>query len=248
MSEANKNHEQTGKTEHYEQTGVAITCRGYAEYERMFDLDEHTLRQGRVLDVSAGASSFAAEARTRAIDVTSADPRYSLPAGQIGEESYAEIETSTEKLTRLAHRFDWSYYGNIDNHKAGRLKSISLFLNEYATSAGRSHYAAERLPELSFPDDTFALVLCSHFLFLYQEQFDDTFHRAALAELLRVCRPGGEVRVYPLLSLRWEPYPHLTELMEHLESLGGSCSLRASRMPFIPGSTQMLCVRKNGQV
>lgn len=234
--------------EHYEQVGVAVTCRGYDEYVKMFDLDEETLRRGSVLDVSAGASSFAAEARKRAIRVVCADPRYVLIHEQLGEESFAEIETSTEKLTRLAHRFDWSYYGDIERHKAGRMQSLSLFLQDYAEPSGRERYKADRLPELSFPDDTFSLVLCSHFLFLYQEQFDDAFHRAALAELLRVCRPEGEVRVYPLLSLRWEPYPGLSELIAYLESLGGSCTLKPSKLPFIPGSTQMLCIRKGIQV
>lgn len=232
------------QTERYEQIGVAMTCRGYAEYERMFDLDEPMLRRGKVLDVAAGASSFAAEARGRGIDVTCADPRYAKTVEQIGEEGFAEIGTSSEKLAKLAHRFDWSYYGDIERHKAGRIQSLNLFLQDYAEHSARNRYTADLLPKLSFPDDTFTLVLCSHFLFLYQEQFDDAFHRAALAELLRVCRPGGEIRVYPLLSLRWEPYPGLPELMAHLELLGGRCELRKSGLPFIPGSTDMLCIRK----
>jgi SAM-dependent methyltransferase len=232
------------QTERYEQIGVAMTCRGYAEYERMFDLNEQMLRRGKVLDVAAGASSFAAEARSRGIDVVCADPRYAQSVEQIGEEGFAEIGTSTEKLARLADRFDWSYYGDMERHKAGRIQSLNLFLQDYAEPAARNRYMADLLPELSFPDDSFSLVLCSHFLFLYREQFDDAFHRAALAELLRVCRPGGEVRVYPLLSLRWEPYPELPELMAYVESLGGICDFRKSGLPFIPGSTDMLCIRK----
>jgi SAM-dependent methyltransferase len=232
------------QTEHYDQIGVAMTCRGYAEYERMFDLDEEALRRGIVLDVAAGASSFAAEAGRRGIDVLCADPRYAQSPEQIGAEGLAEIGTSSEKLARLAHRFDWSYYGDIERHKAGRIQSLGLFLQDYAEPSSRSRYRAEHLPELSFPDDTFSTVLCSHFLFLYREQFDDAFHRAALGELLRVCKPGGEVRVYPLQSLRWEPYPELPELLAYLESLGSTCTRKPSGLPFIPGSTEMLCIRK----
>lgn len=228
----------------YEQIGVAMTCRGYAEYERMFGLNEGLLRRGRVLDVAAGASSFAAEARRMGIDVVCADPRYAQTPDRMSEEGYAEIETSSEKLARLAHRFDWSYYGHIDNHKAGRIRSMELFIQDYSQPDAGERYIAEALPSLSFADDTFSLVLCSHFLFLYRDQFGDDFHRAALKELMRVCRPGGEVRVYPLLSLGWEPYPGMAELIEELESLGGTCSFEKSGLPFIPGSSELLRICK----
>lgn len=232
------------QNEHYDQIGVAMTCRGYDEYERMFGLSEERLKSGPVLDVAAGASSFAAEARSIGIDVVCADPRYAQSPEQIGEEGFAEIETSTEKLARLTHIYDWSYYGDIERHKAGRIRSMKRFLQDYSEPSARGRYVPDLLPALSFADDAFSLVLCSHFLFLYREQFDDAFHRAALTELLRVCRKGGEVRVYPLLSLRWEPYPKLAELMAELESLGGACTLQKSGLPFIPGSSDMLVVRK----
>ncbi|WP_245954361.1 class I SAM-dependent methyltransferase [Paenibacillus flagellatus] len=231
--------------EHYEQIGVAMTCRGFAEYERMFGLDSASLVGAAVLDVAAGASSFAAEARARGIAVHCADPRYELSPERIREEGLAEIESSSAKLSGLADKFDWSYYGDIGKHRAGRLESLRTFLREYEDPSTRSqYYKADRLPSLPFADDRFDLVLCSHFLFLYRDAFDDAFHRAAMAELLRVCRPGGEVRVYPLLSLRWEPYPALAELLSHLESLGAACELRPSALPFIPGSTELLVVRK----
>lgn len=228
----------------YEQVGVAMTCRGYAEYERMFGLNAELLKSGPVLDVAAGASSFAAEVRSMGVDVVCADPRYAMSPGQIGEEGATEIESSTLKLAGLADKFDWSYYGNPQSHKAGRLESLDRFLSDYSLPGARERYVPDKLPSLSFADDRFALVLCSHFLFLYGDQFDDTFHRAALEELLRVCRPGGEVRVYPLLSLRWERYPGLPALIAFLESRGASCELRTSGLPFIPGSSEMLCITK----
>lgn len=235
------------QTDGYEQIGVAMTCRGYAEYERMFDLDETVLRtrSGTVLDVAAGASSFAAEARSKGFTVVSADPRYGHTAEQLEAEGLAEIATSSEKLGRLADRFDWSYYGDLERHRAGRFESLRMFVQDYAKSDRREKYKAEQLPNFSFADDTFSMVLCSHFLFLYREQFDDGFHRAALAELLRVCRPGGEVRIYPILGLDWKPYPQFGDLIAYLESLGAKCRLHQSGLPFIPGSTQMLCILKD---
>jgi len=233
---------------YYEQVGVAVTCRGYTEYERMFALDEAALRRGEVLDVASGASSFAAEARSRGVRVISVDPRYAMTAEELGEESRAEIETSAGKLAGLMHLYDWSYYGSMERHKAMRLESLRTFLRDYAEPGARRRYVAASLPSLPFEDGRFALVLCSHFLFLYGEQFDEAFHQAALVELLRVCEPGGEVRVYPVVTLRFRPYAALAQLIAHLEALGASCSLDPAGLPFLPNSDRMLVVRKRAKV
>jgi len=80
----------------------------------------------------------------------------------------------------------------------------------------------------------------SHFLFLYEGQFDRQFHLDALRELLRVCRRDGEIRIYPVFTLRWERYPHLEELLDELKGEGIQSSMLESRLPFIPGSKEVL--------
>ncbi len=47
----------------YEQIGVAMTCRSYEEYERMFACDFGGSKLGAILDIAGGASSFTADAR-----------------------------------------------------------------------------------------------------------------------------------------------------------------------------------------
>jgi hypothetical protein len=42
------------------------------------------------------------------------------------------------------------------------------------------------LPILPFADAAFDLALCSHCLFLYSTQLDETFHRAAIRERFRL--------------------------------------------------------------
>lgn len=245
MSETNNR-----KLEHYEQIGVAMTCRSYEEYLLMFDLNPGMLAQGPILDVAAGASSFAASAADQGFDVTAADPLYALSPEQIRDKGLGEIEASTGKLAKLQEKFDWSYYGSIHQHRAGREHALEQFTKDFAEmrpprtdSDVPNKYVPAFLPKLPFADDAFSLVLCSHFLFLYQEQFDAAFHEAALLELARVCRPGGEVRVYPLMTLRWERYPQLDALILALEDRGIACKLEQSRLPFIPGSTEMLVMR-----
>ncbi|MFC4102762.1 class I SAM-dependent methyltransferase [Paenibacillus xanthanilyticus] len=225
----------------YAQVGVAMTCRGFDEYTRMFDLNETQLAQGEVLDIAAGGSSFTAELGARGFQGTALDPRYGSPDTDAWiAEAREEIETSTAKLDALSGQFDWTYYGDISRHRAGRVASLNKFTEHLASEAGRSRYVAGALPELPFEDDRFSLVLCSHFLFLYADQFGPEFHERAVAEMMRVCAPGGTVKIYPLLSLKWEPYPHLPHIMKAASRLGGTPELFSSKLPFIPGSEQGL--------
>lgn len=227
----------------YDQIGVAMTCRSYQEYIDMFGLSRESLRGRKVLDLAAGASSFAAEASGLA-DVTACDPRYGLTAEQLEAEGEAEIETSTAKLERLQEQFLWDYYGNLSRHRAGRERSLKRFAEDFRTH-GAARYAAGSLPKLPFEAECFDLALVSHFLFLYGEQFDYDFHRAAFEELVRVTRPGGEIRVYPLVTLKFEPYPRLDELADELgRRCGVAVRKERSLLPFIPDSEEMLVIRK----
>jgi SAM-dependent methyltransferase len=232
------------KAAFYPQAGVAVTCRSFSEYEAMFSLEEDLLSRGPILDVAGGASSFTADANARGLACVAADPRYALLPEVLHEESMKEIAVSTEKLSTLRERFDWSYYGSLEAHRANREASLVRFSEHYRREQGRGTYVSASLPSLPFPDETFSLALCSHFLFLYEEQFPVSFHLEAVKELYRVVRPGGEVRMYPLHSLRWARYPALGELVEALEREGACVRELPSGLPFIPGSTQLFSVKK----
>jgi hypothetical protein len=230
----------------YEQAGVAMTCRAYAEYVSMFALGELNGQSGPVLDVASGASSFTAEANARGIMAVSADPLYALDAEEMAKHGEREIELSTAKLQAIRDSFDWSYYGSLERHRALREQSLSLFVEDYKAFKEKGRYVTAELPQLPFQDGEFALVLCSHFLFLYKDQFDYEFHLQAVRELIRVCRIGGQVRIYPLRSLQWEYYPDMDRLLQTLEEEGIKAGLMASELPFMPGSYELLCLAKSG--
>lgn len=229
------------KAEVYEQIGVAATCRGYEEYERMFALPRE-LEGKKLLDVAGGASSFAADCFARGIDATAVDPRYALTPEAMLTDAREEIETSTEKLRALSHKLDWTFYGNIELHREGRLASFARFAADYSAPGSRGRYISGSLPSLPMADDAYDIVLCSHFLFLYADQFGPEFHEQALMDMIRVCRPGGQVRVYPLITLRWEPYPHMERLLEAIRRAGAEPRFEESQLPFIPGSKNLLVV------
>ncbi|WP_309120154.1 methyltransferase domain-containing protein [Paenibacillus sp.] len=228
----------------YPQIGVAVTCRSFREYEAMFALEDDAPFRGPTLDVAGGASSFAAEARRRGARVVSADPRYAKTAEALYAESAEEIAASTAKLERARERFDWTFYGSPEAHRENREASLERFIADYRAEAGSGAYTAASLPRLPFEDGAFALTLCSHFLFLYEEQFGTEFHRDALRELYRVTRPGGEVRIYPLYTLKHERYPGLDDIVREFEAAGADVRLPPSRLTFIPGSTRLLLIRK----
>ncbi|WP_079908600.1 methyltransferase domain-containing protein [Paenibacillus sp. 32352] len=230
---------------HYEQAGVAMTCRSFTEYELMFALDKEQLQEGPILDVASGASSFSAEAAAKGYRSQAADPLYSMDAEAIREHGEREIELSTRKLDAIKDVYDWSYYGDLDRHRAMREQSLQRFIEDFKRHEGSDKYTAARLPELPFDNDSFSLVLCSHFLFLYQEQFDEAFHLQAVRELLRVCRQGGRVLIYPLYSLRWERYPALDSMLAELSSEGITVETGVSRLAFIPESTEFLILKKS---
>ncbi len=227
----------------YEQQGVAMTCRSFEEYVKMFALNQEALSRGPILDVAAGASSFVAEANARGLHAVAADPMYELDPDDIVRSGLREIDVSTGKLAGLQEHFDWTYYGNIASHRMIREASLRRFADDYR-EAGQSRYIAARLPELPMPDDSFELVLCSHFLFLYGDQFDYDFHRRAVEELLRVCREGGQVLIYPIRTLKFARYAHLSELLDACAAAGGSARFAATELPFIPGSTEILALTR----
>jgi hypothetical protein len=230
----------------YEQIGTAFTCRSFGEYARMFALDDPPIQPCEVLDAAAGASSFTADAARRGFRAVAVDPRYRMTQEEIFAEARTEIDVSTAKLAKLQDLFDFSYYGDLDRHRAGREASLERFIADFTADRreGSGRYVAAELPHLPFEDGRFDLVLCSHFLFLYGEHFDEAFHEQAVFELIRVCRPGGEVRIYPLVTLSFREYPHLERLTEKVRDAGCEVGFPASRLPFIPGSHRLMVIRK----
>jgi hypothetical protein len=224
----------------YDQVGVAVTCRSYEEYLAMFALTEEELLRGPVLDAASGASSFAASARLRGVDAAAVDPLFRMDTESMRLYTEGEMEEAEHKCAELAHVYDWSFYGSPEEHRVLRRRSLELFHEDFARPEAADRYVSAELPQLPFADRSFHTVLCSHFLFLYGEKFDYDVHRESLMELLRVCRPGGSVRVYPLLDLRWNPYPRLSELLADIRQKGYTVKLLKSGLPFIPKSTELL--------
>ena len=93
------------------------------------------------------------------------------------------------------------------------------------------------LPKLPFENDRFDLALCSHFLFLYFDNFSAEFH---LESILEMCRVTKEVRIFPLLKLSGEISPLVMPMIEKLATKGYKSKVKHVDYEFQKEGNQMM--------
>jgi hypothetical protein len=215
--------------------------RSFDEYRRMFALSEADL--GRtLLGVGDGPASFNAEGTERGVRVVSCDPLYRWSAAQIEARIAATFDRVLEQTRRNADQFVWTGgIGTVEQLGEARMAAMQRFLHDYDAGLAACRYVDAALPTLPLGDSAFDLALCSHFLFLYSTQLDETFHRAASRELCRVAR---EVRVFPLLALDGRRSPHVDACARDLREQGYRVEIETVPYEFQRGGNEMLRVRR----
>jgi hypothetical protein len=214
--------------------------RSYDEYCRMFALTEADLA-ARILGCGDGPASFNAEATRLGGHVVSCDPLYQFDAAQIRQRIDATYDTVLEQARQNAGEFVWDTIRSLDELGRLRMAAMNAFLDDYASGVAEGRYITAELPQLPFDDGAFDVALCSHFLFLYSQQFDEAFH---LASMLELCRVAREVRVFPLLALGAQPSPHLAPVTAALEASRFAVSVERVPYEFQRGGNQMLRVTR----
>lgn len=205
----------------------------------MFDLGDDELT-GRVLDCSAGVSSFVAEAGERGCRATAVDPAFSLGRSRLSELGRDDHDRGTAIADQHADRFTWDWYGDPQRRTTLRRTALARFLTDVV--AHPSRYIAGALPQLPFRADTFDLAVCSHLLFTWADQLGCAWHAAALTELARV---AGEVRIFPtVVQGRGDPVPFWDELMTDLRAAGLRAEEREVPYMFQVGANRMLVVQR----
>ncbi|WP_342745980.1 methyltransferase domain-containing protein [Nocardiopsis flavescens] len=212
-----------------------MSSRTFGEYRAMFGLSDADLRS-RVLDCPGGAASFTAEAAGHGCRAVAADPEYARGPGRLADLVLAETGHKHAALVERAADFEWSWLGGPGDHRLLRSRAARRFAADAARRPGR--YVAAALPHLPFRDGAFDLALSSHLLFSYGARLDEDFHRAALAELVRVSR---QVRLYPLVSHTEDvPYPGLDRLRAWAARHGVASRLVPVDYRFQRGAHKML--------
>lgn len=216
--------------------------RSLSEYERMFALTPRDFKK-KLLGCGDGPASFNAEAAGRGCRVVSCDPLYALAADAI-RARIAETFPLIIRQTR-AHAGAYIWGQGIDSIEALgmlRMSAMTLFLQDYETGKAAGRYREMALPSLEFADGEFDLALCSHLLFLYSDHLGEEFHRAAVAEMMRVAQ---ELRIFPLLTLDGRPSPHVEAVMTQCAEAGFEARIEEVPYEFQKGANRMMRVSRN---
>jgi len=217
--------------------------RSFEEYVAMFALSEDDLSK-RILGCGDGPASFNAELTRRGGTVVSVDPLYAYDVHRIGKRISDSFDEVMRETRNNSNEFVWKHIRSVDELGEVRMKAMREFLEDYPQGKAEQRYLPESSPILSFPDDSFDLCVCSHFLFLYSDQLDLDFHINAIAEL---CRVSSETRIFPLLQLGSVPSPHVGDVTKHFRADGYDVDQTQVPYEFQRGGNKMLRICRTGQ-
>ncbi|MDP0499744.1 MAG: methyltransferase [Verrucomicrobiota bacterium JB022] len=227
----------------YDLQSCAVFGRTLGEYRRYFALDG-ILPHYSFLDVAAGSASFTAEAHELGYRARALDPAYAMNGRALRLRIQEDYERCIDRLKLSRAHFQAAADQTLQAAIQRRADARDRFLADFPAGQGMGRYLADGLPFTGLETGAFDYVLCGHFLFLYGhfEEFDYAFHLAAAQELARVARI--EARIYPVIQMNSEPYPHLDALREALEGQGIASELRPVDYEFLRGANQMLVLRR----
>jgi hypothetical protein len=210
--------------------------RSFDEYRRMFALTNNDLDR-RILGCADGPAAFNAAMHRQGRRVVSCDPLYQFTADDIRARIDATYTHMLDLVVREHHRFVWTTIPSPEHLGHIRMAAMNDFLADYQSPAAHTRYIPAALPNLPFPDNSFDLALCSHFLFLYSENLSLDFH---LRSILELCRVATEVGIFPLLDMDGRASPHVQPLMSDLPRHNLHATIEPVDYEFQRGGNQML--------
>ncbi len=214
--------------------------RNFEEYQNMFQLSKEDL-QSKILGCGDGPSSFNSEVTKLNGNITSIDPIYQFTKDEIQKRIDETSSVVSEQLKQNQNDFVWKSIKNVDELIDIRLTAMNNFIQDYENGKNEKRYIHNELPKLSFENDSFDLVLSSHFLFLYSEHFDLQFHIDSILEMCRVSKK--EVRIFPLLNLKNEKSEYLEPILKTLNDKGFETKVITTNYEFQKGANELLNIK-----
>ena len=212
--------------------------RSLDEYKCMFNLSPRDLDK-KIIGVGDGPASFNAEMKQRGKSIVSIDPIYEFNAQEIDNQFYKVVDNIIYQVKQTPDDWVWTYHNSPDHLRENRVNALNKFTRDFEAGKLENRYIVGELPLLNIESNQYEMAVCSHFLFLYSEQFDYTFHLSAILEMLRIAK---EVRVFPLLTLNLEKTPHLEPLLFELKSQGYIATVEKVKYEIQKGGNEMLRV------
>ena len=218
--------------------------RSFDEYSRFFALTEEDLGR-RIISVADGPAGFNAEMNRLGHTVTSVDPVYEFTGREIERRFREVVDNIIDQVKATPGDWTWDYHKSPEGLRRNRERALETFLADYDDGKAEGRYVTGSLPNLPYPDKSFDVALCSHFLFLYSEKLGYEFHRDSVLEMLRV---AGEARIFPIVDLTPARSVHVDPLAKELESRGFTVEFRKVDYEIQRGGNEMMRVRRgNGE-
>ncbi len=210
--------------------------RSLDEYRQMFMLSDVDLEK-QIVGCGDGPASFNAELTARGGSVISIDPLYAYGADEIRQRFDETLDLVLDQVRSTPDRWVWTYHKDVEDLKQNRIRAMERFSQDLEAGKHQGRYLVGGFPSVPFEDNSFDLALCSHFLFLYSEHFDQEFHIQSLKEM---CRVAGEARVFPILDLQQRTSAHLDCVMDSLAQAGCKCEIQEVSYELQRGGNKML--------
>ncbi|AKF25144.1 SAM-dependent methyltransferase [Sulfurovum lithotrophicum] len=215
--------------------------RSKKEYMEMFDLSKEDVLTKKILGCGDGPSSFNTEVDYDDGTVVSIDPLYAYSKKEIMQRIDEVAEDVMAQVKANAGNFVWKNIPDVESLEHIRIEAMMEFLMDYEDGKEEGRYIAAELPNLPFENDSFDLALSSHFLFLYSDHLDESFHKDAVREMLRVSK---EVRIFPLLTLTNERSPYVESIVDMLEADGYKVEIVKTGYEFQKGADEMMKITR----
>nr|WP_193603784.1 SAM-dependent methyltransferase [Niallia nealsonii] len=220
---------------------IVVIGRSYDEYVDMFKLSDKELAGKKILDCPAGACSFTAIANSKGFNNTAADIAYDHSEDDLYHKGLKDIQHAVEQMKAAKNNYVWNYFDDIGALHKHRLKALTDSTADRKKFPDR--YIPATLPSLPFCDNEFDVILSAHFLFMYDDRLDETFHFQTIEEFLRVARQ--EVRIFPLVDLKGKRSIYLDKVIKDLKNKGFTLKEVNVNYEFQENANTMLVIKKN---
>lgn len=216
-----------------------VSARTMEEYVRMFALSSADLSL-RILDCASGAASFTAEARAQGFNVWAVDPLYNMSTDDQTKLVELGYERAVQNIADDPTLYNWGFPASPREHSLLRRCAADAFLSHIANC--KDYYIGGRLEKLPFTNESFDLVLCSHFLFTYSSFINEEMHLRCVDEMLRVT--SRFIRIYPIVGFGADATSALTVVTDECNRRGLQWRIRDVSYHFFKSAGRMLEIEK----
>jgi DNA replication protein DnaC len=110
--------------------GPIFLGRGCFEYLKMFNLEETSLANLKILDCAAGAT-FTAHLANQGCDVRAVDILYDLKPDELENKCQEHLKMLVKSLSEVKYHFVWNFFHNLSELKKYRQNVCRKFSSEY---------------------------------------------------------------------------------------------------------------------